>query len=112
MLVKAKGELQAVAGSRLQDGLAVWLGRDGTWVERVEDAAAFRGDAIAAALDAAKAAERARVVVDCYPLDVDIRNGATVPLHVRERYKALGPSVRPDLGKQAEPKPAPKASVA
>lgn len=106
MLVKAKGPLQSIAGNRLTDGVAVWLGSGGRWVERVGEAAVFQGAQIEAALAEAAAAVKAQLVVDTYPIDVDVRDGETVPTHMRERMKALGPSVRPDLGKQAEPAPA------
>lgn len=107
MLVKAKGKQQSITANRLRDGVAVWLADDLAWVERVDDAAVFEGDAIAAALEAAKRDVTALKVVDVYPLDVARIDGRTVPLHVRERMKALGPSVRPDLGKQAEPRSTP-----
>lgn len=40
-------------------------------------------------------------VVDAYLVDVAIEGGQPVPRHYRERMKTLGPSNRPDLGKQA-----------
>ncbi|MFO1116604.1 MAG: DUF2849 domain-containing protein [Beijerinckiaceae bacterium] len=40
-------------------------------------------------------------VVDAYLIDVDVKNGVPVPRHFRERFKTLGPSVHPELGKQA-----------
>ncbi|QJE72220.1 DUF2849 domain-containing protein [Aerophototrophica crusticola] len=112
MLVKAKGPLQSIAANRLTDGVAVWLGNGGRWVERVGDAAVFQGPGIEAALAEAAAAVKAQLVVDTYPIDVEVRDGETVPLHMRERMKALGPSVRPDLGKQAEPSPQKPAAAA
>ena len=102
MLVKAKGKQQSITANRLLDGIAVWLGPDGGWVEEVGEAAIFEGPAIEAALAVAKRDVAARLVVDVYPLDVERVDGRTRPLHLRERMKALGPSVRPDLGKQAE----------
>ncbi|WP_119679463.1 DUF2849 domain-containing protein [Indioceanicola profundi] len=102
MLVKARGPVQAVSANRLSDGIAVWLGPDHRWVDRVEEAGAFEGEAIAQALEAAKADMAARLVVDVYPLDVRVEDGRTIPTHIRERMKALGPSIRSDLGKQAE----------
>lgn len=101
MLVKAKGSLQSIAASRLLDGEAVWLGAGNVWVERVADAATFEGDAIAAALSFGKAQEKSQVVVDVYPLDVEITLEGTRPTHLRERLKGIGPTVRRDLGKQA-----------
>lgn len=41
-------------------------------------------------------------VVDAYLVDVTLReDGLPVPNHFRERFKIAGPSIRPDLGKQA-----------
>lgn len=40
-------------------------------------------------------------VVDAYLVDVTVEAGEPVPRHYRERMKTLGPSNRPDLGKQA-----------
>src|SRR5262245_19747906 len=43
----------------------------------------------------------AQHVVDAYLVDVAIGAEGPVPRHFRERFKTLGPSNRPDLGKQA-----------
>ena len=59
-------------------------------------------DAAADRLEAFAAAElRGNKVVDAYLVDVAIESGSPVPRHFRERFKTLGPSNRPDLGKQA-----------
>lgn len=59
-------------------------------------------DAAAERLEAFAAAElRGNKVVDAYLVDVAIESGSPVPRHFRERFKTLGPSNRPDLGKQA-----------
>lgn len=60
-----------------------------------DDAAAERLEAFAVAEFAAQH------VVDAYLVDVAIEAGRPVPRHYRERMKTLGPSNRPDLGKQA-----------
>ncbi|MFC7333642.1 DUF2849 domain-containing protein [Rhodocista pekingensis] len=109
MLVKAKGDLQAVSANRLRDGIAVWLSADHRWVEDVAAAGAFSGRALAEAQAVAQADSAAGLVVDVYPLDVAVTDGRTRPLHVRERMKARGPSVRPDLGKQADTPASPRA---
>ena len=59
-------------------------------------------DAAADRLEAFAATElRGNKVVDAYLVDVAIESGSPVPRHFRERFKTLGPSNRPDLGKQA-----------
>jgi hypothetical protein len=98
MLAKAKGDLQAISASRLRDGTAVWWDNRGRWVENVGNAAVLSGEAIAAGLAAAKADIDRQVVVDVYPLDVRVVSGRPEPVHVRERIKALGPSVGTDFG--------------
>ncbi|MBK9082474.1 MAG: DUF2849 domain-containing protein [Rhizobiales bacterium] len=51
----------------------------------------------------AKAAFARNEVVDAEIVDVTRdATGQPVPNHFRERFKIRGPSVRPDLGKQAE----------
>ena len=94
--------LQAITANRLRDGAVVWLGPRNGWVERVEAAMAFEGAALDAALAAAQEAERANLIVGAYAFEVEVRDGVPVPLRYRERVRALGPSVRTDLGKQAE----------
>lgn len=105
MLVKAKGDLQAITASRLTDGIAVWRTAEGTWAEGIAEAAVFAKADVAAALDAARADTAGPQVVDIYPLDVRVTDGRPEPVHVRERMKALGPTVHPAFGKQAETTP-------
>ncbi|NMM43507.1 DUF2849 domain-containing protein [Rhodospirillaceae bacterium KN72] len=95
---------KALKANRLSDGEAVWLSRTGIWETRVtlarveEDA-----DGIAALEDAARTATADCIVVDAELIDMEIRDGAPVPSKLKERIRALGPTVRLDLGKQAEP---------
>ncbi|KPH81237.1 MULTISPECIES: DUF2849 domain-containing protein [Bosea] len=59
-------------------------------------------DATAIRLEAFAAQElAAQHVVDAYLVDVELSAAGPVPRHFRERFKTLGPSNRPDLGKQA-----------
>lgn len=95
--------LQMVTANRLADGAVVFLGGDGQWCERCEDGRIATDAAEAQALLAA--AERdvaACVVVAPYLIEVAIDGGPPRPLRLREQIRALGPTVRPDLGKQAE----------
>ena len=54
----------------------------------------------AAALDAARA--EALVVVDPYLIDCVMEGAVAVPVSYRERVRALGPTIHPDMGKQAQ----------
>ncbi len=76
----------------------------GGWTPDPAQALVASDEAGAEALEREAAAGFARnEVVDAYLVDVAIgTDGVPVPRHFRERFKTLGPSVRPDLGKQAE----------
>ncbi len=83
-------------------GRVVYLTKAGDWSERIDDAAVFEAPDDEARLKAlAEAAFEARRVVDVYPMEVSVENGAIRPRVYRERVRAEGPSVRTDLGKQA-----------
>lgn len=89
----------------LLDGDVVFAARDGDtliWSRDPNEALVVSEDAAAERLEAFAASElAANQVVDAYLVDVDLDSGRPVPRHFRERFKTLGPSHRPDLGKQA-----------
>ena len=78
-----------VTANRLLDGIVVYLGRDGSWVEDLADArlASTEDEVKALEAEAAKAVAE-RKVVAVYPMDVAIRAGVPVALSVRERIRA------------------------
>ena len=87
----------------LLDGDVVFRTATG-WSRDPAEARVAIDTAAAEALDVeARAAMARNEVVDAYLVDVAIdAHGVPVPRHFRERFKILGPSIRPDLGKQAE----------
>jgi hypothetical protein len=93
---------KVMSANRLGDGEVVFLDRAGSWSKRIDDAlvAAKADEAALKAL--ADRAVKARLVTALEVIDVARENGRVRPLHIRERIRALGPTVRPDLGKQAE----------
>lgn len=96
--------VQAVTANRLADGDVVfWAEREGgsPWVEAFSAATLFTDPAAAAAVtDVAKA--QVTTVIDAYAIDVRLEDGVPVPISYRERVRALGPTIHPDLGKQTE----------
>lgn len=94
---------QILTAWRLDDGEAVYWGAGG-WVRALDGASPYADMASAnAALAAAEADVAARVIVGPYLFDAAV-DGATIrPLSARELIRAAGPTVRRDLGKQAEP---------
>lgn len=95
------GTPTVIAANRLDTGAMVWLGPDDAWVPRVVEATVVIGPEAEAALVRAKLAERANVVIDPTMVEVALVDGRPVPARPRERIRAAGPSVRPDLGYQA-----------
>ena len=87
----------------LLDGDVLFLGPDG-WTLDPAQAAIARTQEEADALQKRGDASAARnEVVDVYLAEVALDGaGRPVPKHFRERFRTLGPSIRADLGKQAE----------
>lgn len=100
--VDPKFSPKVLLASDLAEGDVVFLGAEG-WERGLSRAKIAYDAAEAAALDAAgKAAVASNRVVDAYLVDVFVdAAGAPTPLHFREKFRAAGPSVRRDLGKQA-----------
>ena len=94
---------QAVTANRLVDGIVVFLDGNGHWSERPQDSAVATDKAAADALmAAAEHTVEQRVVVGPYLMEVVDGPSGPEPLKLRERIRAGGPTVRLDLGKQAE----------
>ena len=92
-----------LAANDLVDGDVVFRTAAG-WSRDQREALIAGNEEAAAALEAEGLAEmRANRVVEAYLVEVVLGEAGPVPRHVRERIRVLGPSVRPDLGKQAEP---------
>ena len=91
---------QIVTANRLIDGIVVFQDEAGGWSEDFARAASHE-DA-AAALARAGEDVAASLIVDPYAIDVELRNGHYTPKALREAIRATGPTVRRDLGKQAE----------
>jgi hypothetical protein len=93
---------EVITANRLIDGAVVFQA-DQEWTEDFarasihEDAAASK-----AALALAKQDEARDLVVDPYPIVVEMRSGHYAPKALREFIRASGPTIRPDLGKQAQ----------
>ena len=98
-----KGQL--VTANRLRDGIAVFMTRAGDWSETIDEAVLALEPQAAAALEArAKDDEKKTIVTGAYLIDAERLAGRVRAAHIRERMRALGPTVRLDLGKQAEGK--------
>ena len=90
---------QVLTANELVSGDVVYWDGD-RWVPRVADAVLIDDTATAERLGQVEIA--ARRIVDPYLIDVTLDGGSPWPTRYREVVRASGPSVRTDLGKQAE----------
>ena len=95
--------LQILTANRLETGEVLYW-RQGAWVEGLGQAQLFSeaGEA-EAALTAAQAFVTANEVVTPYLFEARQDKNGLRPVKARENIRSLGPSVRPDTGKQAAP---------
>jgi hypothetical protein len=93
--------LQAIIANSLQTGDVVFRGPNGDWVDQFADAKLYTDKAEAEAAEA-EAKAQATQVIDAYAFTVRLDDGVPVPASYRERVKALGPTIHPDMGKQVE----------
>ncbi|HEY2480875.1 MAG TPA: DUF2849 domain-containing protein [Caulobacteraceae bacterium] len=91
--------MKALTANRLTDGEVVFWNA-GAWVERFVDAEIFADDDTAQAAEA-RAKSEIRLLVEPYLIDIIDADGGPAPLSYRERLRALGPTNKPDHGKQA-----------
>ena len=94
---------QVMTANRLRDGDAVFLTRAGIWSEKIDDAALVQEPQATAALEArADGDVMANHITGQYLIDAERIDGKIRATLTRERIRTLGPSVRLDLGKQAD----------
>jgi len=100
---------QIVIASRLGDGRVVFLAKNSTpgevvWAALIGDSSVAADDAVARELlSIGEADADARHwVVDPYLIDVEGEGETLKPTKYREVIRCLGPTIRLDLGKQAE----------
>ena len=94
---------KALTGNRLSDGEVMFLTRTGAWSVSIDEAVIALEPQSESALE--KRGEDAvtnNVVTEAYLIGVERSQGRVRALHIRERIRASGPSVRQDLGKQSE----------
>ncbi len=94
---------QVLTANRLSDGEVVFLTRAGEWSPAIDEAALALEPGAANALEARGVESmKANVVTGSYLFVAERLDGRVRASHIRERIRTLGPTVREDLGKQAE----------
>lgn len=91
--------MKAVTANRLSDGEVVWLGKSGALVSRFDAAALYTDEEAPAAL--ASVTAQTGLVASAYLIDAG-PSGPSGREALRETIRRDGPTVRRDLGKQAE----------
>jgi hypothetical protein len=95
--------IKTLTANRLGDGVAVWLTANGNWSELLADALCVRHAEGVSSIEAiGKSAFARNLVVDVNIIDLEEHGGGLRPVRLRERIRAEGPTVRRDLGKQAD----------
>lgn len=95
----AKESPKAITANRLLDGAVVYLTTARTWSLHVAEAYVFQSEAEETAALAQIAAAGARApVVDVAAIDLASRSDVA-PTRLRERIRAVGPTVRADLAR-------------
>ena len=94
---------EIITANRLIDGVVVFQESAGGWSEDFARAAIYdNAEATKTGLALAKQAELADLIVEPYAILVELRNGHYAPKALREAIRATGPTIRLDLGKQAQ----------
>ncbi|HLH11948.1 MAG TPA: DUF2849 domain-containing protein [Methylovirgula sp.] len=86
--------LQVVSANRLVDGRVVYLDAQGNWVEKIEAAATFAGEAeCAQGLEKARAAVAANLVIDPFAVAVIETENGRQAVSLRDAIRAKGPTI-------------------
>ncbi|QFT33842.1 hypothetical protein FIV00_25330 [Labrenzia sp. THAF82] len=95
--------MKVITANRLLNGDVVWLGDNRSWVERITLAKVFEGkDEVADGLSQGAEGEKNQEVVGVYDMAVTVEEGVIVPVRLREKIRAAGPTTHPDFGKRAQ----------
>ena len=93
---------QVITANRLDDGIVVFLGSTGAWVEALDDATTFADKAsVEAAMAIAQKDVAQNRVVDIFSFDVKVAGAHISAVTLRDIIRTSGPTVHRDHGKQA-----------
>ena len=91
-----------ILANQLDDGRAVFFTRDGGWSPETKLAAYAEDAALDALVAEAQKSAANNLVVDPEAVGAVIREGTPYPAHIKHAMQTKGPSVRTDLGYQAD----------
>ncbi len=89
------GPAKVITANDLRGGLVVFVDTEGGWTFDISAARVFTdGPDLDEGVAFAKAQSDARIVVEAYPIDVDVKDGVPVPARLREKIRAeRGPTI-------------------
>ncbi len=103
MKKKTRDGLYVITANELLSGDVVFRNANGGWSPGIDASRVLdTQDKGFVELAEAQKDERANIVVAPVLVEVTVDNGAIRPVHIRERIRALGPTVRPDLARTAQ----------
>jgi hypothetical protein len=103
MMSKRSGQAMIMSANALLDGAVVYYAPSGAWSPHLAEALVAGSETEAEMLAAAREAVLAVGAVvepELLPVGIDAAGNLT-PCHYREKIRALGPTIRRDLGPQA-----------
>jgi len=93
---------KVLTANRVDDGQVVFFASDHSWTLDISHALIAESDPTRELLEQQlRLSDAGTEVTDIYLFDIERVAGAIRPVHIRERIRTLGPTVRGDLGKQA-----------
>lgn len=99
---KSGDGLYVVSANTLLTGDVVFRQANGSWSSAIDEAQVLHTqDKAFVQLAQAQEDEHANIVIAPVLIEVTVQAGAIRPVHIRERIRALGPTVRPDLARTA-----------
>ena len=93
--------MKVLTANRLAPGEVVYWNGSSGWMPELQQAQVLEDAEAESVLKAAAEWVARNDVVAPYLFPVRLDNGRIIPTSAREMIRAKGPSVRPDLGKQA-----------
>jgi len=92
--------MKAITGNRLSDGAVIYLDDNDQWTSRLGEAAQFQNKDSVAVLEAVQS--RTIELADVYLIEVGSAGAPAGRQALRETIRQSGPTIRSDLGYQAE----------
>lgn len=92
--------MKAITANALNDGRVIYLGKNNQWCDYLKDAKIFADEDAETALVIAN--QRVREIAGAYLINITQDNLAAGREALHETIRSQGPTIRRDLGKQAQ----------